>query len=148
MIHLSLKEEINMQNNCIFCKIIAGEIPSATVYEDDDFKAILDIAPAAKGHVVILAKKHCANLFELDDVSASKALIVARKVAAVLKEELGCDGINLLQNNGEAAGQTVFHYHMHLIPRYKEDHLMMSWTPGKYEEGEMGALAAAIKGKL
>ena len=133
-----------MQINCIFCKIIAGEIPSATVYEDEDFKAIMDISPAAKGHVIILSKLHCANLFELEDDIACKALVVARKLATAMRAELGCDGINLLQNNGEAAGQTVFHFHIHLIPRYHGDQINMNWTHGKYEDGEAVKLAAAI----
>lgn len=137
-----------MQNNCIFCKIIAGEIPSATVYEDEDFKVIMDIFPAAKGHVIILAKNHCANLFELDDETAAKALLVARKVAKAMQAELNCDGINLLQNNGEAAGQTVFHFHMHLIPRFIGDQVKMTWTQGKYEEGEAATLATAITAKI
>jgi histidine triad (HIT) family protein len=133
-----------MQNNCIFCKIIAGEIPSATIYEDEDFKVIMDISPAAKGHAVILPKRHCATLFELDDTTAGKALTVARKVAAAIKEEFQCDGINLLQNNGEAAGQTVFHFHIHLIPRYKSDAVNISWPQGKYGEGEIAEVAKAI----
>jgi histidine triad (HIT) family protein len=137
-----------MQDNCIFCRIIAGEIPSATIYEDDAFKVIMDISPAAKGHAIILAKKHCADLFELDDDSAAKALFVARKVAKAIKEELGCDGINLLQNNGEAAGQTVFHFHMHLIPRYTKDQVNMTWEHGSYADGEAKALAEAIAARL
>ncbi len=137
-----------MQNNCIFCKIIAGEIPSATVYEDEDFKVIMDIAPAAKGHLIILSKKHCANLFELVDDIASKALLVARKVATAMKAELKCEGINLLQNNGEAAGQTVFHFHIHVIPRFSEDQVQMTWAHGKYQEGEAAAVAAAIAAQL
>lgn len=137
-----------MQSDCIFCKIIAGEIPSATVYEDEDFKAIMDIFPAAKGHVIILPKKHHANLFELEEDIAAKALPVARKIARALQSELGCDGMNLLQNNGEAAGQTIFHFHMHLIPRYLEDQVKTTWAPGKYEDGEAAALAVAIASKL
>jgi histidine triad (HIT) family protein len=137
-----------MQSNCIFCKIIAGEISSATIYEDEDFKVIMDIAPAAKGHAVILPKKHCANLFELDDDTAAKGLLVARKVAKAIQAELNCDGMNLLQNNGEAAGQTVFHFHMHLIPRYHGDQVKTTWPQGKYEDGEAAALAAAIAGRL
>lgn len=135
-------------NNCIFCKIIAGEIPSATVYEDEDFKAIMDISPAAKGHVIILSKKHIANLFELDDDTASKALIAARKIAKAIKAELNCDGINLIQNNGEAAGQTVFHFHIHVIPRYNNDSVGLDWKQGKYADGEAAALAARIAGRI
>lgn len=137
-----------MNNNCIFCKIIAGEIPSSTVYEDNDFKVIMDIFPAAKGHMIILPKKHAENLFELEEDTVSKALLVAKKVAAALKEELGCDGVNLLQNNGEAAGQTVFHFHIHVIPRYKDDQVRLAWSNGKYGDGEAASLAAAIASKV
>lgn len=137
-----------MENNCIFCRIIAGEIPSATIYEDEDFKVIMDISPAAKGHAILLPKRHSANLFELDEVSAAKGLLVAKKVAAAIKEELHCDGMNLLQNNGEAAGQTVFHFHMHLIPRYHKDQINMTWTQGKYEDGEATQLAKAIAARI
>lgn len=135
-------------NDCIFCKIIAGEIPSATVYEDEDFKAIMDIAPAAKGHVIILSKKHFANVFELEDTVAAKVLVVARKIAKAIKEELNCDGINLLQNNGEAAGQTVYHFHMHVIPRYNDDHVNVPWTHEKYKDGEAATIAAAITARI
>lgn len=137
-----------MHNNCIFCKIIAGEIPSSTVYEDNDFKVIMDIFPAAKGHMIIFPKNHAENLFELEEELASKALLVAKKVAAAVKEELGCDGVNLLQNNGEAAGQTVLHFHIHVIPRFKEDQIRFAWTTGKYADGEAGTLAAAIAAKV
>jgi len=137
-----------MQNNCIFCKIIAGEIPSATVYEDDDFKVIMDIFPAAKGHTIILPKKHTANLFELDDDTATKALIVARKVATAMQTELNCEGINLLQNNGEIAGQTIFHFHIHLIPRFRGDLVQTTWAQGSYLEGEAAGVAAAIAARL
>ena len=117
--------------NCIFCKIAAGEIPSTTIYEDDDFRVILDIEPASKGHALILPKEHYANLYELDDAVAAKALVVAKKVITEMTEVLGCDGYNVLQNNGPAAGQTVFHFHMHLIPRYKEDDVKIGWKLGK-----------------
>ena len=120
--------------NCIFCKIAAGEIPSATLYEDDDFRVILDIEPASKGHALILPKEHYANLYELDDELASKALILAKKMITKLTDILGCDGYNVLQNNGPVAGQTVFHFHMHLIPRYKEDDVKIGWKTGKLTE--------------
>ena len=102
--------------DCIFCKIAGGEIPSYTVYEDNDFRAIMDIAPASKGHVIILPKVHAADVFELEEDIASKIYVVAQKIAKAVKEATGCDGVNILQNNGEAAGQTVFHLHMHVIP--------------------------------
>ena len=103
--------------NCIFCKIATGEIPSATIYEDEDFRVILDIEPASKGHALILPKEHYANLYELPEELASKVFVVAKKVVTAMTEVLGCDGYNVLQNNGEVAGQTVFHFHMHLVPR-------------------------------
>ena len=118
-------------DNCIFCKIAAGEIPSTTIYEDDDFRVILDIEPASKGHALILPKEHYANLYELDDAVAAKALVVAKKVITEMTEVLGCEGYNVLQNNGAAAGQTVFHFHMHLIPRYSEDQVKIGWSLGK-----------------
>lgn len=120
--------------NCIFCKIAAGEIPSATLYEDEDFRVILDIEPASKGHALILPKEHYANLYELDDELAAKAMILAKKMVTKLTEILGCEGYNVLQNNGPVAGQTVFHFHMHLIPRYKEDDVRIGWKAGKLTE--------------
>ena len=117
--------------NCIFCKIAAGEIPAATIYEDDDFRVIMDLGPASKGHALILPKEHYANLYELDDEVAAKALIVAKKVITKMTDILGCDGYNILQNNGTVAGQTVFHFHIHLIPRYENDTVNIGWEPGK-----------------
>ena len=122
------------KENCIFCKIAAGEIPSATIYEDDDFRVILDIEPASKGHALILPKGHYANLYELPEELASKALVVAKKVVTAMTEVLGCDGYNVLQNNGEVAGQTVFHFHMHLVPRYENDNVNIKWKPGTLKE--------------
>lgn len=122
------------QDNCIFCKIAAGDIPSATIYEDNDFRVILDIEPASKGHALILPKEHYANLYELSDELAAKALIVAKKVITKMTDILGCDGYNVVQNNGEAAGQTVFHFHIHLIPRYKDDNVNIGWSQGNLTE--------------
>ena len=117
--------------NCIFCKIANGEIPSTTLYEDEDFRVILDLGPATRGHALLLPKNHFANLFELDDETAQKAILVAKKMAGKMKAALGADGFNLVQNNGEAAGQTVFHFHMHLIPRYEGDQVALTWKPGE-----------------
>ena len=121
-------------NNCIFCKIANGEIPSAKIYEDEDFRVILDLSPASKGHALILPKEHYANLFELDDEVASKVLPVAKQVVTKMKEVLNCDGYNLVQNNGESAGQTVNHFHLHLIPRYEGDNVGLQWTSGTLSE--------------
>ncbi|MCC8050739.1 MAG: HIT family protein [Clostridiales bacterium] len=125
-----------LEENCIFCKIARGEIPSATLYEDEDFRVILDLGPASKGHALVLPKTHAANLFELPDETAQKALVVAKRVAACLKEGLHADGLNLVQNNGAAAGQTVDHFHIHLIPRYQNDTVNVTWQPGELSEAE------------
>jgi len=137
-----------MNDNCIFCKIAAGQIPSATVYEDDDFRAILDIAPAHKGHTIILPKKHADNIFSLDDEVAAKVFPVAKKVAQAVKDTLGCDGVNILQNNGTAAGQSVFHLHVHVVPRYEGDGILPVWPQGSYEDGEAALLAARIRANI
>ena len=131
--------------NCIFCKIANGEIPSTTVYEDDDFRVILELSPASKGHALILPKEHYANLYELPDEAASKVLIVAKNVVAKMTKALGCDGYNLVQNNGEAAGQTVFHFHMHLIPRYKEDQVGLGWKMGELTDADREDILAKLK---
>ena len=108
-------------SDCIFCKIANGEIPSATLYEDEDFRVILDLGPASKGHALILPKAHAANIYEISDDMAAKAMILAKKMATKMTEALKCDGFNIVQNNGAPAGQTVFHFHMHLITRYEGD---------------------------
>lgn len=117
--------------NCIFCKLANGDIPTATLYEDDDFRVILDAGPASKGHALILPKEHYKNLYELDDEIAAKALVLAKKVITKLTDVLGCDGYNIVQNNGEVAGQTVFHFHIHLIPRYEGDEVGLGWKMGE-----------------
>ncbi len=131
-------------SDCIFCKIANGEIPSATIYEDEDFRGILDLGPASRGHGLILPKKHFANLFELDEETASKALLVAQKLGGRMCRNLQCDGMNLVQNNGEAAGQTVNHFHIHLIPRYKDDKVGLGWTPGEATNEQLQELAEVI----
>lgn len=133
--------------NCIFCKIIGGQIPSNTIYEDDDFKVILDVNPATKGHALVLPKEHYADIYEMDSELLGKAVKVAQKVIAHETKVLGCDGYNLLQNNSEVAGQTVFHFHMHLIPRYKNannEHLL-TWTHETFSGEEMKALWEEMK---
>ena len=135
-------------DNCIFCKIVKGEIPSSVIYEDENVKVILDIAPAAKGHAILLVKEHVANIFELPATLAAEIFAVVPKVAAAIKEELGCDGMNILQNNGVEAGQTVFHLHIHFIPRWKDDAVNIKWAPLSYAEGEAAKLAEAIREKL
>lgn len=134
--------------DCIFCKIMKGEIPSTCVYEDENFKAIMDIAPAAKGHVILVSKKHFANLFEMDDETAKELMPVIRKVGTAVKKALQCDGLNVLQNNGVAAGQTIFHYHVHFVPRLDNDNVNLEWEHLSYTEGEAQAYADKIKATL
>ena len=123
---------MNMRDeNCIFCKIAAGEIPSATLYEDDDFRVILDLGPASKGHALILPKEHYRNLYDIDDETLAKAALLAKKMVKKLTDVLGCDGYNIVQNNEPCAGQTVFHFHMHLIPRYEGDKVGLGWHMGE-----------------
>lgn len=121
-------------SDCIFCKIANGDIPSATIYEDGEFRVILDLGPASKGHALIIPKQHYANLFDLPDELAAKVMVLAKKVAARMTEILHCDGYNIVQNNGEAAGQTVFHFHVHLIPRMIGDKVGVTWKPGTLKE--------------
>lgn len=134
-------------NNCIFCKLASGEILSNTIYEDELFRVILDLSPAAKGHSLIIPKEHYANLFELDEKTAGEAMKLAKRMAAHMKEALQCDGFNLLQNNGEVAGQTVFHFHMHLIPRYKGDKNddILQYSPLEMSAEEMSELRDLLR---
>lgn len=130
--------------NCIFCKLANGEIPTATLYEDEDFRVILDASPASKGHALILPKEHYANLYELDDEVAAKVLVLAKKMITKLTDLLECDGYNIVQNNGEAAGQTVFHFHMHLIPRYKDDKVGLGWNMGELTDADKEDILSRI----
>lgn len=116
--------------DCIFCKIANGEIPSATIYEDEKFRVILDLGPASKGHALILPKEHYADIYEIPEDLAGEAYKLAAKMAKKLTQALHCDGFNVVQNNKEVAGQTVFHFHMHLIPRYEGDQVGLTWAPG------------------
>ena len=131
-------------DNCIFCKLANGDIPTNTVYEDSDFRAIMDASPAKKGHVIILPKQHASDVFSLDPDTVGKAFKVARKIAAAVKQVTGCDGVNILQNNGEAAGQTVFHFHVHVIPRFKNDTVNIGWDHEEYAPGEAEKLAKEL----
>lgn len=125
------------KDDCIFCKLANGDIPTNTIYEDDDFRVILDAAPATKGHCLIIPKEHFDNLESLGDTVAAKVLPLAKKMMKLLKEKLHWDGFNVVQNNGELAGQTVFHFHMHLIPRYKNDGQDLNMKPVGLTEDEI-----------
>lgn len=133
---------------CIFCKIANGEIPSSTVYENSDFKVILDVAPAAKGHCLIIPREHFKDIYEIDADTAGKLFSLATEVARALKQELSCDGLNILQNNGAAAGQTVNHFHLHLIPRFEGDDVTVNWNPKESNGQELSELAKALRKRI
>lgn len=134
-------------DNCIFCKLANGVFPTNSIYEDDDFNVILDASPATKGHALILPKEHYANIYEMDEELLGRAAKLAKKIITYEKEVLGCDGYNIVQNNGEVAGQTVFHFHMHLIPRYGKDEnkKIIEWDQNEFSEEEMKSICEAMK---
>ena len=133
------------KDDCIFCKIAAGEIPSRKIYEDSDLIAIMDLNPTSKGHSLIIPKEHCTNIYDIDEDIAAKVMKTAKKLATKMTVALNCDGFNLLQNNGETAGQTMFHFHMHLIPRYKDaDNNMLKFTSVSFSDEEMDSIRDQI----
>ena len=134
------------KEDCIFCKIANGEIPSKTLYEDGDFRVILDLGPATRGHALILPREHADNLYELPEDTAAKVFVLAKKMATKMTEKLHCDGLNIVQNNGEAAGQTVHHYHVHIVPRKNGDDVTMTFGSfPKPSDEEMAAIKDKIK---
>ena len=135
-----------MKEDCIFCKLANGVFPTNSIYEDDRFKVILDNGPATKGHALVLPKEHYDNLFEIPDDVLAGAAVVAKKVAGTMKEKLACDGLNLVQNNGEAAGQTVMHFHLHIIPRYENDGQHILWKPTSPSAEELEKIRDTIVG--
>ncbi len=137
-----------MEENCIFCKIADGEIPSKTLYEDDMFRVILDINPASKGHALILTKKHFKNIYEMDNVTASEVFVLAKRMAKAMTEALGCNGFNIVQDNGEVAGQTVFHFHLHLIPRYTNDGIQFNMEGKEAKDYNLDDIQAIILQKM
>ncbi|MDR1769360.1 MAG: HIT family protein [Hungatella sp.] len=136
------------EDSCIFCKIANGVIPSETIYEDDTFRAILDLGPASRGHALILPKQHYKDICELDEETAKKVLPLAAKIGNAMKNSLGCAGFNVVQNNGKEAGQTVFHFHVHLIPRYEDGPVMVSWVQSEANPEELTQTGAAIRSAL
>ena len=135
-------------SDCIFCMLAGGEIPTATLYEDDDFRVILDAGPATMGHCLILPKKHYADIYEIPEELLAKAAVLAKKIAIRLTKAMGCDGFNIVQNNKPAAGQTVFHFHMHLIPRYKDDNAIEFWKAGQADDAELKELVKKVQENL
>ncbi|TCT12938.1 histidine triad (HIT) family protein [Natranaerovirga pectinivora] len=131
-------------NNCIFCNIIGGQMNAATIFENSEFKVIMDRFPASRGHILIIPKEHIENIFELDSETGSRLFALATHLAKVLKQKLNCEGLNVLQNNGVAAGQTVPHFHLHLIPRYTDDKVSFGWETLQVTEDELSEMAKEI----
>ena len=123
-----------MKNDCIFCAIAAGEIPSFKIYEDNLVLAYLDINPFSKGHTLVIPKEHSSGLLDTSDETLAVLAARVKKVAAHLKSALPCDGFNILQNNGEAAGQTVMHIHFHIVPRYGKEEISFVSQKGNMDE--------------
>ena len=134
-------------NHCIFCKLANKDIPTNIIYEDEKFTVIMDASPATKGHALILPKNHAANIYELPDKDAADIFVLAKKMAKKMTEILQCDGFNIVQNNGEVAGQTVFHFHMHLIPRYLNDgnQEKLTWNHADISAEEIEKIAEKLR---
>ncbi len=135
-------------DNCIFCKLANGIIPTNTVYEDKDFRVIPDAGPASFGHCLIIPKEHYRDLTELPDEIAAKALPLAGRIGKAMMSALGCAGFNIVQNNGAVAGQTVPHFHVHVIPRYEGGEKIVAWTPGSLQDGQGEEIAENLAAKL
>lgn len=133
--------------DCIFCKIVAGEIPAEKVYEDGETLAFMNINPTNKGQVLVIPKDHVENIYGLSEEMAARMMLVVKKMAIAVKNGVDADGVNLIMNNEEAAGQVIFHAHMHIIPRFNEDGLV-HWDGHQYSEGEIGEWGEKVKKEL
>jgi histidine triad (HIT) family protein len=134
--------------DCIFCKIIAGEIPSFKLYEDDLTYSFMDINPANEGHVLIIPREHARDIYAVSDTAIAATAITAKKIASAVNKTVSPDGVNLVQCNGAAAAQSVMHFHMHILPRLDDDGLMLNWgiKPGNMDA--LGELAEKIRANL
>ncbi len=126
--------------DCIFCKIVAGELPATIIAEDERTISFMDIQPASRGHALVIPRAHAADVHEIDPQDLAAVAQAAQRLAAKMVTTLGADGVNLLNSSGRAAWQTVFHFHMHVIPRYEGDPLRLPWVPAS---GDMDAITAA-----
>ena len=133
--------------NCIFCKIVAGELPATIVDEDERTIAFMDIAPATRGHALVIPRVHSGDLLSVDPEDLSAVALAARRLAGSAKERLGADGVNLLNSCGSAAWQTVFHFHVHVIPRYEGDPLRLPWVPGEGDPEQIATAAQELSGR-
>jgi histidine triad (HIT) family protein len=130
--------------DCLFCKIAAGEIPATRVREDERTIAFMDINPATRGHLLVIPREHTADLLEVGGEDLAACMAAAQELAGRLKDKLAADGVNLLNSCGRDAWQTVFHFHLHVIPRYAGDPLRLPWTPAPGDRDEIAAAAAAL----
>jgi histidine triad (HIT) family protein len=130
--------------DCIFCKIVAGEVPSTRVDEDERTIAFMDISPATRGHVLVIPRAHARDLLVVDAEDLAACMAMAQRIASLQVERLGADGVNLLNSCGPAAWQTVFHFHVHVIPRYVDDPLRLPWTPTPGDADEIAAAAREL----
>ena len=135
-----------MADDCIFCKIVAGDLPAEIVDEDEHTVSFMDINPWTRGHALVIPRNHSRNLYEIDDEDLARVSAAAKRLAARMKERLGCDGVNLLNSCEPAAWQTVFHFHAHVIPRYEDDPLRLPGAPREPEEGELAEVAEELRG--
>jgi histidine triad (HIT) family protein len=131
--------------DCLFCKIVAGELPSTIVAEDERTVAFMDINPATRGHALVVPRQHAKDLLEVGEDDLAACAAAAKRLAARAEDALGADGVNLLNSCGQAAWQTVFHFHVHVIPRYEDDPLKLPWVPGPGDGDEIAAAAAALR---
>jgi len=134
--------------DCLFCKIIAGEIPCFKLYENDETLAFMDINPANEGHALVIPKEHSRDVYTVSDTAITATVKTAKKIAAAVDKTLNPDGINLLQCNGPAAAQSVFHFHMHVLPRQEGDELKLNWGLKPGDMDAIGVLAERIRGNL
>jgi histidine triad (HIT) family protein len=132
--------------DCIFCKILAGELPARIVDEDERTIAFMDIAPATRGHALVIPRSHATDLLSVEREDLSAVALAAQRLAARMKERLGADGVNLLNSCGAAAWQTVFHFHVHVIPRYEDDPLRLPWIPSEGDRAQIEAAAQELSG--
>ena len=130
--------------DCLFCKIVAGDLPAHKVYEDERTLAFLDLYPGCEGHTLVIPKRHAEGFFSLDDEDRDAVMATARRVAGALLAETGAEGLNLHQSNGKAAGQVIFHFHLHLLPRWEGDGLKAPWKPREGEAEELAELARRL----
>ena len=139
---------MNSDPDCIFCKIIAGEIPCFKLFEDDATLSFMDINPANEGHALVIPKEHAVDVHVVSDAAIAATVRTAKKIAAAVEETLKPGGINLLQCNGPAAAQSVMHFHMHVLPRYDGDDLKLNWGPKPGDMDAIGAVAERIRASL